>query len=174
LNEFAFLEEVQMGIFVLEVAEDGLPRYVMMNKVARTTAMVDRAFIEGKTAAEIFKGGSGDWALAKHISVMETGVAATYEVSFPFAANVLDIRTTLTPIFNEDGTLSHMLGCSADITSERQRDAALSLTRIAKEKAEQANKAKEQFLANSVEKLEIFTAQHHRSMCSRRCFTLRL
>ncbi|WP_294230206.1 response regulator [uncultured Shimia sp.] len=148
LDEFAFLEEVQMGIFVLEVGEDRLPRYVMMNKVARTTAQVDQAFIDGKTAAEIFHGSAGDWALKKHISVMESGKAATYEIAFPFAANMLHIRTTLTPIYNKDGTLSHMLGCSADVTSERQRDAALSLTKVAKEKAEQANKAKEQFLAN--------------------------
>ncbi len=148
LDEFAFLEDVQMGIFVLEVAEDGLPRYVMMNRIARTTAQVDQAFVEGKTAAEIFRGPAGEWALAKHLSVIESGKEATYEITFPFAANTLDIRTTLTPIFDKDGTLSHMLGSSADVTSERQRDAALALTRVAKTKAEQANKAKEQFLAN--------------------------
>lgn len=137
-----------MGIFVLEVAEDGLPRYLMMNRLARTTAQLEPDFVVGKTAAEIFGGITGERALAKHLGVIETGKEATYEITFPFAKNVMEIRTTLTPIFYENGTLSHLLGCSADITSEKQRDAALALTRIAKVKAEQANKAKEQFLAN--------------------------
>ncbi|MFY0662451.1 MAG: response regulator [Shimia sp.] len=148
LDEFAFLEEVQMGIFVLEVAQDGLPRYLMMNRLARTTAQLEPDFVVGKTAAEIFGGITGEKAMAKHLTVIESGEEATYEITFPFAKNVVEIRTTLTPIYYEDGTLSHILGCSADITLEKQRDAALALTRIAKEKAEQANKAKEQFLAN--------------------------
>ena len=137
-----------MGVFVLEIAEDGLPRYVMMNQVARETAQLEPGFVEGKTAAEIFGEVTGRRALALHLGVVKSGQETTYEVSFPLKAGPKEIRTTLTPIYDENGALEYLLGTSVDITSEKQRDTALELMRLAKDSAEEASEAKEQFLAN--------------------------
>lgn len=148
LIEFALLEKVKMGVFVLEIADDGLPRYVMMNQSARETAQLEPGFVEGKTAAEIFGEVTGRRALALHLGVVKSGQETTYEVSFPLKAGPKEIRTTLTPIYDENGKLDYLLGTSVDITSEKQRDTALELMRLAKDTAEEASEAKEQFLAN--------------------------
>jgi len=58
------------------------------------------------------------------------------------------MRTTLSPLFNRDGKLTHLVGSSMDVSANKERDDALELTRIAKDKAEQAVRAKERFLAN--------------------------
>mmetsp|Transcript_7514 Transcript_7514/g.12838 ORF Transcript_7514/g.12838 Transcript_7514/m.12838 type:complete len:517 (+) Transcript_7514:862-2412(+) len=137
-----------MGVFVLELADDGLPRYVMMNQSARETAQLQPGFVEGKTAAEIFGEVTGRRALALHLGVVRSGQETTYEVSFPLKSGPKEIRTTLTPIYNEDGQLEYLLGTSVDITSEKQRDTALELMHLAKDAAEEASDAKEQFLAN--------------------------
>lgn len=98
LMEFALLEKVKMGVFVLEIADDGLPRYVMMNQAARESAQLEPGFVEGKTAAEIFGEVTGRRALALHMGVVKSGQETTYEVSFPLKAGPKEIRTTLTPI----------------------------------------------------------------------------
>lgn len=145
---FALLDAMPTPIFVLKVGEDGLPRYVMMN--APCCKMVERRLedVVGKTAFEIYGGSLGERALAQQLSVMEAAEATTYSVIIPFPHRVLDLRTTLTPTFDGSGTMTHLIGFCIDVTSERERDEALELTKIAKEKAEEASSAKERFLAN--------------------------
>lgn len=144
----ALLDAMPTPIFVLKVGEDGLPRYVMMN--ATCCKMVERRLedIVGKTAFEIYGGSMGERALAQQLSVMEAAEPTTYSVCIPFPHRVLDLRTTLTPIFDAAGAMTYLIGFCIDVTSERERDEALELTKIAKEKAEEASSAKERFLAN--------------------------
>ncbi len=147
-DNFALLDAMPTPIFVLKVGDDGLPRYVMMN--ATCCKMVERRLedIVGKTAFEIYGGSMGERALAQQLSVMEAAEPTTYSVCIPFPHRVLDLRTTLTPIFDGTGAMTHLIGFCIDVTSERERDEALELTKIAKEKAEEASSAKERFLAN--------------------------
>ena len=144
----ALLDAMPTPIFVLKVGEDGLPRYVMMN--ANCCKMVERRLedVVGKTAFEIYGGSMGERALTRQLSVMEAAEPTTYSVCIPFPHRVLDLRTTLTPIFDGSGAMTHLIGFCIDVTSERERDEALELTKIAKEKAEEASSAKERFLAN--------------------------
>ncbi|WP_412555672.1 ATP-binding protein [Shimia sp. MIT1388] len=147
-DNFALLDAMPTPIFVLKVGDDGMPRYVMMN--ATCCKMVERRLedIVGKTAFEIYGGSMGERALAQQLSVMEAAEPTTYSVCIPFPHRVLDLRTTLTPIFDGTGAMTHLIGFCIDVTSERERDEALELTKIAKEKAEEASSAKERFLAN--------------------------
>lgn len=136
-----------MAVIVLEVGDDGIPRYVGMNKRSRSITKLPEEGWFGKTALEIFGGSTGERALAKHLGVARTGQEDTYEIDLPSVHKTRYIRTTMTPVFNASGRLTYLVGTSIDITSERERDVALELTRIAKQKAEDANEAKEKFLA---------------------------
>jgi len=147
-DNFALLDAMPTPIFVLKVGHDMVPRYVMMN--ATCCKMVERRLedIVGKTAFEIYGGSMGARALAQQLSVIEAAEPTTYSICIPFPHRVLDLRTTLTPIFDGTGAMTHLIGFCIDVTSERERDEALELTKIAKEKAEEASSAKERFLAN--------------------------
>jgi signal transduction histidine kinase/ActR/RegA family two-component response regulator len=142
------LDAVDIALFILEVGEDGLPRYVIANSAGQKLTGLRPEDILGKTAAEIFGGVVGEKALAWHMSVVQSKNEATYEMSLPSVQKTKYLRTTLKPVFDENGNLTHLVGSSADVTSERERDTALELAQIAKEKAEEASQAKAQFLAN--------------------------
>lgn len=145
---YTILDAVGMAVIVLEVGDDGVPRYVAVNKRSRDITKLPAQGWFGKTALEIFGGSIGERALDLHISVARSGKETTYEIDLASVHKTRYIRTTMTPIFNAEGTLTHLVGSSADVTSERERDAALELTKIAKDKAEKASQAKEMFLAN--------------------------
>lgn len=123
-----------MAVIVLEVGDDGIPRYVAMNKRSRAITKLSGDSWLGKTALEIFGGSTGERALAHHLGVVRSQQEATYEINLPSVHKTFYIRTTMTPVFDAAGKLTHLVGSSADVTSERERDAALELTKIAKEK----------------------------------------
>jgi len=145
---YAILDAVGMAVIILEIGEDGVPRYIAINKRSREITKIPAQGWFGKTALEIFGGSTGERALALHMEVARTAQETTYEINLPAVDKTRHIRTTMTPIFDEAGKLTHLVGSSADITSELERDAALELAKIAKEKAEDASQAKEKFLAN--------------------------
>lgn len=149
VNElYAILDAIGMAVIVLEVGDDQIPRYIAINKRSREIAQLPESGWFGKSALEIFGGSTGARALAVQQNVVRTAKATTYEINLPAVLGTQYIRNTMTPVFDEVGKLTHLVGSVEDITSERERDVALELTRVAKEKAEQANKAKERFLAN--------------------------
>ncbi|MEP2718868.1 response regulator [Pseudophaeobacter sp.] len=137
-----------MAVIVLEVDPDGLPRYASMNAKARAFAKLTREDYFGKTALEIYGGVTGKRALAHHLAVIKAAKPTTYDIVLPSIHETRHLRTTLTPVFDAAGQITHLVGSSADVTSERERDLALELTKHAKEKAEEASLAKERFLAN--------------------------
>lgn len=147
-QNYEILDAVDMAIIILEVGADNQPRYVAMNAKARAYVKLSPKDYMGKTALEVYGGAIGQRALSKHLNVISTRKEDTYEVTLPAIETTLLVRTTLTPIFDTDGTLTHLVGSSADVTSERERDTALELAKIAQQKAEEANLAKERFLAN--------------------------
>ncbi len=148
IDTYAVLDAIGMAVIVLEVGDDGIPRYVAMNNRSRQITKLPAEGWYGKTALEIFGGSTGERALALHMDVVHTAQETTYEINIPAVHKTTHIRTTMTPVFDKAGQLTHLVGSTEDVTSERERDAALELTRVAKEKAEEASKAKERFLAN--------------------------
>lgn len=147
-NNYALLDAIELSIIVLEIDPDGLPRYVAMNAKSRGITDFSTDDFFGKTAQELYGGATGDRALSKHLEVIRSRKADTYDIVLPSVLKTRYLRTTLTPYFDANGTVTHLIGSCADVTSERERDAALELTRIAKDKAEEASLAKERFLAN--------------------------
>lgn len=148
IDRYEILNGVNLAVFVLEIGADGLPRYAAINDMGRAfTGLAPQDYI-GKTAKELYGGAMGDRAFAQQCKVVASGKEATYEITLPAVQRTAYLQTTLRPVFGKDGTLTHLVGSSADVTSERERDTALELAKSAVRKAEAANSAKEQFLAN--------------------------
>ncbi|NKW91632.1 response regulator [Rhodobacteraceae bacterium R_SAG9] len=125
-----------------------MPRYVAANAPALEHTEFSLDKVVGKTALEVFGGVVGQRGLAHHLNVVAKAEEVTYEVPFPRGNRVALMRTTLSPLFNPEGKLTHLVGSSMDVSAHKERDDALELTRLAKDKAEQAVRAKERFLAN--------------------------
>ncbi|MFY0662453.1 MAG: response regulator [Shimia sp.] len=125
-----------------------MPRYVAANAPALQYTDYTLGQVVGKTALEVFGGSVGQRGLAHHLSVIAQAEEVTYEVPIPRGNRVALMRTTLSPLFNQDGILTHLVGSSMDVSANKERDDALELTKVAKEKAELAVRAKERFLAN--------------------------
>ncbi len=147
-SQFEIYEAIDVAIIVMEVGKDGLPRYVMTNSAAREISGLSREAYLGKTPKELFGGVIGDRALALQLGVIEAAEETSYEITIPRVQNTRYLRTTMKPVFDAAGTLTHLVGTIADITSARELDMALELAKIARDKAEEANRAKERFLAN--------------------------
>lgn len=147
-DPFEVLESVELAVIVLKVGADGLPRYSAMNSKAREFTEFEYKDFAGKTALELYGGATGRRALNLHLSVIESRQEATYDIVLPTEHKPKNLRTTLRPVFNDQGAVVYLVGSSADVTSEMERDEALELTKMALEKAEEASQAKERFLAN--------------------------
>ncbi|KPA21527.1 Aerobic respiration control sensor protein ArcB [Shimia sp. SK013] len=148
LDPFVLMDALQISVFVLKVSDDGLPRYVKINDVGLEWTGLTPEKVVGKTALEIYGGVAGKKALNQHLEVIQAARPVSYEVVIPFAQRLGLLRSTLVPYLDDAGKVTHLIGSSMDVTSEKERDAALELTKVAKEEAEEASKAKEQFLAN--------------------------
>lgn len=147
-SQFEIYEAIDLAIIVMEVGKDGLPRYVMTNAAAREISGLSREAYLGKTPKELFGGAMGDRALAHQLAVIEAAEETSYEITMPRVQKTRYLRTTMKPLFDEAGKVTHLVGSIADITSERELDTALELARDARDKAEEASRAKERFLAN--------------------------
>ncbi|UWQ80534.1 response regulator [Leisingera sp. S132] len=147
-DHFGVLDAVELAVIVLKVGEDGLPRYVHMNTKSREFTKFEYGDYAGKTALELYGGATGRRALNHHLAVISSGREATYDIVLPTQNKEKYLSTTLRPVFGADGRMTYLVGSSTDITTERERDEALELTRMALDKAEEASQAKERFLAN--------------------------
>lgn len=148
IDPFALLDTVAFSVFILEVCDDGMPRYAAANAPALEYSELSLDEVVGKTALEVFGGVAGQRGLAHHLRVIADAKEVTYEVPIPKRNKVILMRTTLSPLFNSAGELTHLVGSSMDVTARKELDNALELTKMAKEKAEHAVRAKERFLAN--------------------------
>lgn len=147
-EQYGILDAVDLAVIVMEVGDDGLPRYVAMNNKSRSFTGLAFEEVYGKTALEIYGGATGERALNRHLEVLSSGETAVYEITLPSIQKTTYLRTRLQPVFDDAGKVTHLVGSSSDVTSERERDTALELSKLAQEKAEEASKAKERFLAN--------------------------
>lgn len=114
------LDYVATFVFALDVRSDGMPVYATMNANARSYADFSLDDVLGKTAAELYPGPGGEMALEKHLNVIATRQPDIYEVELPLKGSLRSIRTTLIPVFDDDGEVTSLIGTSTDITFEKQ------------------------------------------------------
>lgn len=148
IEAFDILENVSVAVFVLEVGADGLPRYIATNAAQRAYTGYGKEECQGKTALEIFGGSTGRRGLNQHLAAIEAAEPISYDVSLPTQCEATHLRTTMTPILDRNGKVTHLVGTSVDVSSSYELDEALELTRIALRRAEESSQAKERFVAN--------------------------
>ena len=117
--DFDQLDCIACPIFVLEIDDVGVPRFVAFNTSAREKTGNSLSHYVGRTALDVFPNAYGHAAYQHHCDVARTGKRATYELDLPFAAGIQSIRTTL--VAYSDPKTGHQLlyGSFADVTMEQ-------------------------------------------------------
>lgn len=125
-DPFEVLDAIASPIFVLEIVKAGDPVYSGWNKAAEDVSGLAAKDVLGKTVQQIFPGRLGRTANEKHKITAISGQTRTYEVTLPLPNGERNIRTTLKPLFNNEGQVTQLVGTTRDITNERNS----SLTQV--------------------------------------------
>lgn len=133
-HSLALLDHVATPVFVLEIDDEGVPRYAAFNRTALDAAGFTLDNILGRTACEVYPGPMGARAYLKHLEVLRTGHQMTYEIALPLASGLRQIRTTLDPVRDLEGRIVQLVGTSVDLTAlQGARESQASLHTITQE-----------------------------------------
>jgi PAS domain S-box-containing protein len=137
------IENIPNMVFVKDAAE---LRFVRFNRAGEQLIGRQREDLIGKDDHDLFPAVQADAFVRADREVLEEGVLLDVpEEEIDTATNGRRIlHTRKIPILDDEGRARYLLGISDDITERRLADDAL---RVAKEEAERANQAKNDFLS---------------------------
>jgi PAS domain S-box-containing protein len=136
------VENVPAMIFVKEAEE---LRFVRFNRAGEELLGYRREDLLGKNDFDFFPEEEATSFVAKDREVLEGGTLLDIpEEPIHTTSGVRILHTRKVPIPGADGRPRHLLGISEDITESREQQDQL---RLAKEEAERANRAKDEFLS---------------------------
>lgn len=118
--DLAFLDNIPVSMFVLELASNGDPIYVAFNKTANDVSKFQPSDYVGRTAAQLFYGDYGERAYQYHLEAFRTAKTNVYELTLPLNGKLQQVRTHLVPTVDAEGQVVRILGTSIDITAERE------------------------------------------------------
>ncbi|MBD2576378.1 PAS domain S-box protein [Oscillatoria sp. FACHB-1406] len=116
---------VDLGIFVIDIAEDGQFRYAGLNPThERLTGLLDRE-IKGKTPEEFFPAEVAAKLSQNYANCIAAGETITYEEYVPLSENATWWLTSLNPVQDAEGRIYRIIGTSLNLTERKQVEAAL-------------------------------------------------
>jgi signal transduction histidine kinase len=124
MMNFDFLDHLSFPVFVLEVTEDLIPRYVAFNAYARKQSRRPLRDYIDRTAQEVYPGKFGTIAYDNHTTAALSGQRITYQLELPIAGDTRVIRTTLSPVRDEHDRIRWFFGSSQDVTMQKNADVA--------------------------------------------------
>jgi PAS domain S-box-containing protein len=108
------------------ILHDREGRYLYVNAAGLTNSDLTVDRVTGKTWRELgFPEAVGIVFDARRAHVFETGETVTYESSFPTIQGERHFETTLSPLREADGTISHVVNTIRDITERKEMELAL-------------------------------------------------
>ena len=113
------LDLIASPIFVLEVDEEGVPRYVAFNAYAREKSGKPLSHYLGRSAREVYPQAYGRTAYARHCEVARSGKQMVYELDLPLDGVTHSIRTTLVPYCDPETGQQLLYGSSEDMSVEQ-------------------------------------------------------
>ena len=116
---------VEQVIFVLDVEENGDFRYAGMNFAGARLTGIPACFWRGKTPLEVMGEDQGAAVQQNYINCIFAATTISYEECLKFQGADTYWLTTLTPLRDENGRISRIIGTSNNITSRKQTELAL-------------------------------------------------
>ncbi len=130
VTDFFLYDEVALPVFVLMRNTEGQVVYEFLNR--RGCEAIGRCVDEviGRPASQLFEGRTGQSVLDRQTRAWEDGKPVTYDVVLPVGDQTYWARTTLQPVRDKDGTLTHMVGISQDISKEYALEQAQAMSSV--------------------------------------------
>ncbi|MGC1505075.1 MAG: ATP-binding protein [Sulfitobacter sp.] len=123
-HSYSDLNLVSAPVFVLKIDGAGEPVYAAVNDYALKKADRPLSDYLGRTALEVYPHAYGRTAYDHHCAVRDKGIPTSYQLDLPIAGITRRIQTTLCPDFGADGKVARLVGCSSDLTSEKNAEDA--------------------------------------------------
>lgn len=111
-------DAVEASIFVLELDQEQVPRYVSWNRAAERQSGLLRTAVIGKTARDVYAGPEGEAEYARHLAAARSDTATVYETKSPAAGLSTWWRTTLKSLQIDMDTRQYIVGTSIDVSHE--------------------------------------------------------
>jgi PAS domain S-box-containing protein len=115
-----FINYFKTPIRVVEVDSQQRPVFCAFNDAAYLDAGLCHDEIVGRTAFEIYPGVSGEIAYDRHLRVIETGQALTFDLEEEAQGDLRWLRVTLAPVITDEGKVARIFCTQIDVTAERR------------------------------------------------------
>lgn len=112
-------EGVEESIFLLQVEPDGGFRFIASNPAHEQSTGLSRQAMAGATPEELLSPAVASQVMAQYRRCLEAGETIRYEETLDLPAGRHDWRTTLTPLRDESGRITLMVGIATRRSSEQ-------------------------------------------------------
>ena len=137
--------------FLIAVEDGCRYRVVAVNESYLTATGLPEGDVVGRLLHEVLPAGSAAFAYARYAEAIAAGEMIVYEELVELPIGPLLVETSLTPIHDDAGQCTHLLGVARDVTERRRHEIELQQAKEAAEAArsaaEQASEAKSEFLS---------------------------
>jgi signal transduction histidine kinase len=138
--DFAYLDHIAFPIFVLQIGDDDIPRYVAVNTQARHTSGRPLSDYLGRSGLDVYPDTHGNIVHARHCEAVKSGQKLTYQLEMPSNGRTRIIRTTLSPVCDDEGAVRLLFGSTQDVSAEHN-------AAVAQESFERLSSEMNQFVA---------------------------
>lgn len=118
--DFTTFDHICFPIFVLEIDENRVPRYVAFNAFARKLSGRPLSDYINQTAKDVYPGDCGETVYDYHVKAALGGHNTTYQVELPLNGKRRMIRTTLSPLNGVNQKIKWLFGSSQDVTEQEK------------------------------------------------------
>jgi PAS domain S-box-containing protein len=112
-------------IFYLAVEPDGQFRFVSVNAAFLKVTGLNREMVIGKTVNEVIPEPSLTMVLGKYREAIEENTVVVWEETSDYPTGRLTGEVSVSPLFDDKNTCTHLVGSVHDITERQKAEAAL-------------------------------------------------
>ena len=112
-------------IFLIEVDKSGKFKCISVNSTYLKGTGLELSQIIGKSPDEILPPDAAQYAQQRYEEAIKAKHAITYEENAELNDKIIAVETTLTPIINNEGICTHLLGSCHDISFQKKSEKIL-------------------------------------------------
>ncbi|HVP95890.1 PAS domain S-box protein [Methanoregula sp.] len=116
------------AIFQLAVEPGGQYRFTSVNRAFSLITGIPPGRVIGKTVEEVIPPESLSFVREKYHKAIETRALVRWEETSMYPSGMLTGEISIAPIFDKDGTCTHLVGSAHDITDRKKSEQALRET----------------------------------------------